>query len=57
MKWTERGPKWKKAVKACMACLECEGTADDARKASRLPLRSSGYYAPLLAPQSISTAG
>ncbi|TIM74108.1 MAG: DUF982 domain-containing protein [Mesorhizobium sp.] len=33
MKWTERGPKGKKAVKACMACLEGEGTADDARKA------------------------
>ncbi|WP_240992719.1 MULTISPECIES: DUF982 domain-containing protein [Mesorhizobium] len=33
MKWTKRGPKLKKAVNACMACLEGEGTADDARKA------------------------
>ncbi|MER8830040.1 DUF982 domain-containing protein [Mesorhizobium sp. M0938] len=33
MKWTKRGPKWKKAAEACTAVLEGEGTADDVRRA------------------------
>jgi hypothetical protein len=27
MKWTKRGPKWTKAVEACMAVHDGEGTA------------------------------
>ncbi|TIL46030.1 MAG: DUF982 domain-containing protein [Mesorhizobium sp.] len=42
MKWTKRGPKWKKAVKACMAVHEGEGTA------SRLLSRRRVCYAPPL---------
>jgi hypothetical protein len=42
MKWTKRGPKWKKAVKACMAVHEGEGTADDVRKAFEVAVKEEG---------------
>ncbi|RUU11115.1 DUF982 domain-containing protein [Mesorhizobium sp. M6A.T.Ca.TU.002.02.2.1] len=42
MKWTKRGPKWKKAVKACMARLEGEGTPDDVRKALEAAAKEEG---------------
>jgi hypothetical protein len=42
LKWTKRGPKWKKAVAACMACLEGEVTAGDVRKAFEAAAKEEG---------------
>ncbi|MER8638492.1 DUF982 domain-containing protein [Mesorhizobium sp. M1365] len=33
LKWTKRGPKWKKAVETCMAAMEAEVPTQDARRA------------------------
>lgn len=48
LKWTKRGPKWKRAVEACVAAMEGKVTPKDARKAfvaaakEERVLRSSG---------------
>ncbi|SJM33279.1 DUF982 domain-containing protein [Mesorhizobium delmotii] len=42
MKWTKRGPKWTKAVEACMACIEGEGTPEDVRKAFEIAAKEEG---------------
>ncbi|RUY35357.1 DUF982 domain-containing protein, partial [Mesorhizobium sp. M7A.F.Ca.CA.001.13.2.1] len=33
VKWTKRGPKWNQAVRACMAAMAGEATAQEARTA------------------------
>jgi hypothetical protein len=42
MKWRKRGPKWKKAVKACMAVLEGDGTPGDVRKTFEAAAKEEG---------------
>lgn len=42
MKWTKRGPKWKKAVEPCKAVHDGEGTADDVRKAFEAAAKEEG---------------
>ena len=33
MEWTNRGPMWNQAVRACMSCLAGEMTPEDVRRA------------------------
>ena len=40
--WTEGGPKWRKAVKVCMAALEGKKTPDEARKAFEAAAKEAG---------------
>lgn len=42
LKWTKRGPKWRKAVQTCMDALGGKKSPEDARKAFEAAARESG---------------
>jgi hypothetical protein len=46
--WTKRGPKWRLAVRVCMAAMADKATAQEARKAFRAAAKEEGMLAPSL---------
>ncbi|SJM34038.1 DUF982 domain-containing protein [Mesorhizobium delmotii] len=42
LKWTKKGPKWKRAVEACVAGMEGEVTPNDVRKAFEAAAKEEG---------------
>ncbi|MBZ9719165.1 DUF982 domain-containing protein [Mesorhizobium sp. AD1-1] len=44
VKWTKRGPKWNQAVRACMAAMAGEATAQEARRCFRLAAIEEGQF-------------